>query len=480
MLSAGSMPVFSENQKTVLTGLMVIPENTDTEALNEMLRQIAEETDVNVVWEEKTEYDWQKEKEERLASGKLPDVLFNAVNDRDAEKYPSLLRELSLLSFRFAPALQEMFSDEPDTLAMASNADERIYCLPSFLGVEPACETVMFINRAWLDKLNLSLPQTLNDLKTVLKAFRDNDCNGNGDSSDEIPLDFYGWFGSGYSITNLIGSWGVQLTNGGSGGFFAENGEVKNCAVDERYRAMLLFANELYAEGLISETAIKGEKADYIARSHGKNGYAIVGVAMGRNAETQFGAELKDQYVPLPPLDNSDDMLTSAETRWSYDYSGLNIQASCVSVSAGCAFPEAAMRFLNAFYRSDHSQKTFQSGLAGVLPVYIRRNEAMALSPEKDAERAEREPYAEALSNIDMVTEYYPQAFMNYTADEQAQMVSILNKMMIIAQQWWPRFLTGSTDIPTNWDKYVSQIDSIGFSQLLSIRQHAFEAYQGK
>ena len=481
ILYGGIMPAVAQTQKAALTGLMVMPDDTDREVLNALLCQIAEETYVEIAWEKKTESEWNKEKKERLASGELPDLLFNAVNEGDITKYPNLFMELSILSFRHAPALQQMFSDEPDTLALARDVNERVYFLPAFLGVEPACETMMFINQTWLDKLNLSMPHTLSELKTVLKAFRDNDCNGNGDSSDEIPLDYYGWFGSSYSLTNLLGSWGIQFTNSGAGGFFAENGEVKNYAVDDRYRALLLYANSLWMEGLISKEPINGGEEDYLARSHGdESGCAIVGVAIGRSTEKQFGAALKDQYVPLPPLDNSDDMLTASETRWSYDYYKLNIRACCASVSAGCAEPEAAMRFLDAFYSPEYSEKVFKSGLSDVLPMYIHRDEEAALSPEKSVERVMRQPYLEVLSNIDMVTEYYPQEFMNYTGEEKAVMTPLLNKVLIIAQQWWPRFLSGNADIATDWEEYIQQINSAGLFKLLTIRQRAFDAYHGK
>lgn len=472
---------FAEAQKTALIGLLVMPEETDRDSLRTLLNEIAEETNVDIVWEEKTDKEWSKEKEKRLASGMLPDILLNAVNDADIAVHSDLFRELGFLSFRYAPALQGMFSEEPDTQALASDVNECIYSLPAFLGVEPACETVMFINQEWLDKLNLPMPKTLTDLKTVLKAFRDNDCNGNGDASDEIPLDSCGWFGSPYSLTNLIGSWGVQLTNGGMNGFFVENGEVKNYAVDERYRALLLYANSLYAEELISPKSTWGEEADYLARSHGdEQGYAIVGIAMGKSAQMQFGDSLKSQYVPLPPLDNSIDMLTTSNTRWSYDYSGLNIQANRASVSVGCDAPEAAMRFLNAFYQETHSEKTFQNGFSSILPVYIRRDAAEAISPERNEERAERQPYAEALSSVDMMTEYYPQEFMNYTGSEKAAMAKLLDNVVKLTQYWWPRFLSGKTDIVSEWDKYVKQINAAGLLQLLSIQQYAYEAYQGK
>ena len=46
-----------------------------------------------------------------------------------------------------------------------------------------------WINKAWLDELGLEMPETTEDLKTVLKAFKENDLNKNG-KNDEIPLSF--------------------------------------------------------------------------------------------------------------------------------------------------------------------------------------------------------------------------------------------------------------------------------------------------
>ena len=45
-----------------------------------------------------------------------------------------------------------------------------------------------FLNKQWLENLKLEMPTTLDELTDVLRAFRDQDANGNGDPSDEIPL----------------------------------------------------------------------------------------------------------------------------------------------------------------------------------------------------------------------------------------------------------------------------------------------------
>ena len=45
----------------------------------------------------------------------------------------------------------------------------------------------MWINKAWLEKLGLQAPRTVDEFYDVLVAFRDQDPNGNG-LKDEIPL----------------------------------------------------------------------------------------------------------------------------------------------------------------------------------------------------------------------------------------------------------------------------------------------------
>ena len=45
----------------------------------------------------------------------------------------------------------------------------------------------IWINQTWLDNLGLDVPTTTEELYTVLKAFKENDPNGNG-IQDEYPL----------------------------------------------------------------------------------------------------------------------------------------------------------------------------------------------------------------------------------------------------------------------------------------------------
>ena len=58
ILCGGIALVSAESQRTALTGLLVTPEGTDRDSLRAILSEIAEETNVDIVWEEKTNEEW--------------------------------------------------------------------------------------------------------------------------------------------------------------------------------------------------------------------------------------------------------------------------------------------------------------------------------------------------------------------------------------------------------------------------------------
>ena len=48
-----------------------------------------------------------------------------------------------------------------------------------------------WINQTWLDNLGLEMPTTPEELYTVLKAFKEQDANGNGDPGD-VDVEYLG------------------------------------------------------------------------------------------------------------------------------------------------------------------------------------------------------------------------------------------------------------------------------------------------
>ena len=118
-----SMVTFAsaEGEKVKLTALFCA--HPLTKHVDEMkwVDEIEEAAGVDVTWEV-IYTDWNQVKSTRFASGDIPDLLFNATNDSDYTTYKGLFMDLTDL-LQYAPNVQAMFEEEPDTLALAKTLE---------------------------------------------------------------------------------------------------------------------------------------------------------------------------------------------------------------------------------------------------------------------------------------------------------------------------------------------------------------------
>lgn len=344
----------SKDGKVKLTAL--VNKHSLTKDLDEMewLKELEDKAGVEIEWQQ-ISADWDQKKSAMFASGEIPDLLFNATADADYVQYNGLFEDMTPLIEKEAPNIQKMFQDHPETEIMAKTKDGKIYGIPGYQAVWPKVSGTMLINQKWLDNLNLETPDTWDELETVLLAFRDGDPNGNGDTTDEIPMNFMNDFVSrsgGADILNLLGGTGIQLTDRAPYGYFAEDKTVKCSFVDDRYKDFMKFLQKLYGEGCISQEALTQDYSKYqsVCRNDGKT--ARVGLTFAWESGDRFGNELKDEYVALPQLKQNADTQNAS---YSYDFYGLNYHGNRVSISSKCKDKDAAMRFIDAFYDEEAS-----------------------------------------------------------------------------------------------------------------------------
>lgn len=493
-----------------------------TKDITEMkwVSEIEEKAGVEIEWEQ-IRADWDTVKSTRFAAGDIPDLLFSATSDSDYTKYAGLFADLTpYLSKETTPNIMEMFEEEPDTKTLATTMEGKIFGLPKFQGKWPSTNTVMFINKNWLEAVGKEVPTTFTELKDVLMAFKEQDANGNGDPGDEIPMDFNagannGWFNSAYSMTNLVGSLGIQLTNWGTDAYFAEDGQIKCYAVDDRYKLFMKYVTDLYANGLINSNAISNDYSAFQSLSRGnENGDALVGCVFGWEETDKFGPNLYSQYVPVPALDYDIDCEPGTyDTRWRDDYTGLNMSGNRVCVSAKCENMEAAVRFLDCFYdpavsvqglfggisdgcveqTGDNSFKVLDpldpdtdpgtwkwtSTMADNAPMYIRRSTEIEMAQDMTFALEERKVYDDVIAKASE-SDTYPQMFMKYSEEDQNTMALTQANINNIIDNYWSLWMTGESDIDADWDSYVKSVNDAGLPQILEIRQKAFDAYLGK
>lgn len=98
----------------------------------------------------------------------------------------------------------------------------------------------LIIRQDWLDKLNLKMPENIDEFKNVLKTFKEKDPEGKG-ADKVIPMTMQMM----YSIPNLIGAFGMPNA------WNDVDGVLTPLVLDPRYKDYLSYVADLYKEGLL-------------------------------------------------------------------------------------------------------------------------------------------------------------------------------------------------------------------------------------
>lgn len=498
----------SDTEKVKLTAL--ISKHSLTKDVNEMewLNLLEEENGVDVEWQQITA-DWDQKKSVMFAGGDIPDILVKATVTTDFATYNGLFENLApYIDSGEMPNVAKMFEDHPELRVLSTDENGAIYGIPNYRSLCPRTNRVLYINKTWLDNLGLQVPATMDELEEVLIAFKNEDPNGNGDTKDEIPLDFSGF------PTFMLGCFGVPMMNE-SDGYFVEDGKVKNYRVDERYKTFMIWLQKLYGEGLINEEVITQDYSKFQSLARGEGSTAKVGVTLGWESGDRFGTGVADQYLPLPALKPHADS-DENEVYWGYYSDNNSVNAATAALSANCKNKAEAVKFIDAFYAEDIGIQVLFGGMndvdkclqdngdgtytvlppadssidagtwkwtnsfADYSPYYIPDDMKDKLTMGEDMQRVleERIPLEATLDMMEKKCETYPAKFITYTTDENSDLAMTQANINNIVDQTYSAWLTDSSrNIEEEWDAYVQSVYDIGLTQNLEIRQTAYERY---
>lgn len=519
LLITSALPVFSvaEGDEPVkLTALYIKHSLTREFSEMEWLREAEAKAGVEIEWQE-ISADWEQIKSTMFASGDIPDLLFTATLDSDYATFEGLFEDLApLINETDTPNITAFFEAHPEAKGLATMMDGSIYGLPKYQRYWPTVATSCYINQTWLDNLGLDMPTTWDELKDVLTAFRDNDANGNGDPNDEFPMDFLGYVGENgpgqYHPVMLLGSTGIQLINFSQDGFFAEDSQVKNYFVDERYKELVLFLNGLYSEGLINPECWTNDYSTYQSVARGDGEYAKVGMTWGWESTDRFGLGVADQYAALPPMKTSAD--DTRDVRVEYDSIGLNYDKNRVAMSALSENKEAALRFIDTLYDPEYGLQILWGGMNDIDqgieknadgsytilapnregmdwgtwkwtmtwadggPIYVSDDMTVNLGEDMQTVLGEREVYNAYVDKIDGKSDLFVEMYMKYTTEDMAEMGIIRTNMLNLCMPNFTAWVTGSQDIEAEWDAYVDQMLNImDLQKSLDIKQAAYDEW---
>lgn len=206
----------------------------------------------------------------------------------------------------------------------------------------------------WLEKAGLEKPTTLDELYTVLKYFKENDMNGNGDANDEWPLSGLAGDQIGWSPYNLMWAYGVHWD------YQLVDGKVTHGMLLPEFTEAVSYVRKLYEEGLLDpdyatqdRTALDGK---YMNNQVGME-YGIQPSKMNRTlnpdaVDGEFAA------VGLPNM-----KLTADSPAYVFDQVYITLFTGAQAVLTGaCKEPEKVLSWIDYIY-SDEGSLLFNYGL---------------------------------------------------------------------------------------------------------------------
>ncbi|MCI8624473.1 MAG: extracellular solute-binding protein [Provencibacterium sp.] len=308
------------------------------------------QTNIHIEWLETPASGWDEKVNIMLASGDLPDAFSYQV--KDLMKNSSLFTPLNEYVDKCGPHIQEMFEGQPDLKSGCTAPDGNMYSLPTNrFDPSNTVDEGMWVNTEWLKALNLEMPTTVEEFEAMLRAFRDQDPNGNG-IADEIPLGVCEE--SNVSDTEvLFGPFGVIDTEEY---VFAKDGKVLFTAEQEGYLKGLQWMNKLYNEKLMDPEVFTQTGAQF--QSKAQDPAVLYGVIMVWLPDA-FVSEYLDIYEAIPPLkgENGEQLWSRARQPGGY-MDGFAITTKCKN-------PEALVRYYDNNISTTENIMLWYNGPAG-------------------------------------------------------------------------------------------------------------------
>lgn len=294
----------------------------------------------------------------------LPDVIIGSFDTSVLVTYAQMGRIIPVTEYYHTIA----YHTEQTCNTCSMNLDEMLKYVTSYdgevYGMFRVSESLnnmysgarLLIYKPWLDALGLDMPESTEDFVNVLRAFRDDDPNGNG-IADEIPM-----IGMGTTVnTNLMRALINPFVYCQDSFYNVVDGEVTLSATTEEWREALSFIKELMDENLLSPLSLTQDKNQLTALM--SQDETIVGVVANISTTNLPASDARrDEYYVMEPLTGPAGLKQTTKTP--------TLPNIAMIITSSCENPEAAFRMGDFMCREDVSLFN-RFGEEGVEWVYL-------------------------------------------------------------------------------------------------------------
>ncbi len=283
-------PILNAEGAKALSFSIYSSKNASALDYNDMkiMQDLFASTNVYVSWENVSESVYSQQK--NLIFGNAdnrPDAIYHAgMGAGEIIKYAKRKVLLPISDYlEYMPNFSKILEERPDIKAQLINVEDgKIYSLPRIeeMGLLQN-PNILFLNKNWAaaaieagavtgvttadlkDGLNLTAVQ----MEAMLRYFRDNDMNGNGNTGDERPMSFVynNWQGNQCDLYGMFG------LNDNLEHRIVNNGKITYTVQDDRFREATNFLANWVKENLIDKVSFEQSQDNFLANGKGLETY---------------------------------------------------------------------------------------------------------------------------------------------------------------------------------------------------------------
>lgn len=495
----GEYPVTT--QPVTFTAWAIQPNSSMVDNFNEnpAYQELERITGVHIEWENVSSEGSAEKRALRLAQGNLPDLFFRcAMSDNEVTSLASAgqLVDLGNLLNENAPNFMALVEKDPSILASIMDADGHVYTLPQI--TTPSITSHLILNVKWLENLGLKMPTTRDEYYEVLKAFKEQDANGNGNPDDEIPLSAVGLGG----FTDLMHSFGVYIDNYYGMFVYPGNTNVECSYIADGMKEALTWLKKLYDEGLIDPESFSQSGDTYTVKGTSNT----LGSLRVAGAFVNVGNDLHFDYRGLAPFpdQNGNCLINKRHAAGGNQF----------CITSNCSDPAMALRWVDYLYSEagttlvwlgvegvswewkdaekttwrwikpdDMTMQQFRhsyaiqggTGYPAAHPIWF---ESSMWDRQEDPIEASLDTDLFRKPNTDCGVVLWPP--IKWTLEQSEELGFILPDCSTYFTSSAVDFITGVRDIDAEWDSYVNTMKDMGIEKAIAICQDAYDTYQAK
>ncbi len=464
-----------------------------------VVQRLEKKTGVHVEWTSYTSDVFAEKRNLMIASGDLPDAIFAAeYSDYDLLKLAKdgAIVPLEDLIDQYMPNFKKVLAERPEYRTMITAPDGHIYSFPWIeeLGKDKeriqSVDDMPWINKEWLNKLNLKMPTTTDELKQVLTAFKTQDPNGNG-KADEIPLSFIDKPG-GENLTFLFASFG--LGDNPDHTVVTNDHKVLFTGNQDGYRQAINYIHDLYKNGLIDIESFQQDWNTYLAK--GKDDR--YGLYFTWDKANITG--MNDKYDLMPPLAGPDgNVNVTRNNALGFFRGSMVVTSSNQQLEQTAKWVDQLYEPLqsvqdnwgtygdttqqNIFKLDEQKQMLKHLPLEGSAPVEVRQKTSIGgpLAILSDYFGKYTTMPDDAKWRMDLMKKVLvPHMQADYTYPNVFFSIDELDRLSTIEADLFPYMLRKRTEWYQNgkadqeWSEYTQELDRLGLQEWLKIRQDGY------